>query len=175
MVKLRKSIWEEVYSNIINGNVVKTYDGICKNCRKKFSFFVDNIYDKSFFWTKNDEKIFFNLIDINYFNSIKILYSTQDDFQETVKKYEKISGYSLSIIITVKKNSHNINQLNLRKNNKILFIDDDILNTRFEHDYPCILAEKNIIEITKKCRKFKLYSDEKTYYKFFEYIGEKNV
>ena len=91
-----------------------------------------------------------------------------------VERYEKIRDCSFSIVITLKKNSDVINKLDLKKNNKIIFIDEDILSTRFEYNYPCILAEKNIIETTKKFRKFKLYSGEKTYYKFFEYIGEKN-
>lgn len=174
MVKLRKSIWEEVYSNNINGNLVKTYEGVCKNCRKKFTFFVDNIYDKAVFWTKDDEKIFSDLIDFKSFGTIKILYSIKENFKEVVERYEKIRDCSLSVIITLKKNSDVINKLDLKKNNKIIFIDEDILSTRFEYNYPCILAEKNILETTKKFRKFKLYSGEKTYYKFFEYIGEKN-
>ena len=62
----------------------------------------------------------------------------------------------------------------LRKDNKIFFIDKDILETKFEEKYPCILAEKNIYEMASKWRHFKLYSDHNTYFKLFENIGVKN-
>ena len=63
-VRLRKSIWEQVYKNYINGSRVTLYEGICKSCRNKFSFFVDDDLKLSLFWQKNDEKIFEEKIEI---------------------------------------------------------------------------------------------------------------
>ena len=79
---------------------------------------------------------------------------------------------SVNIIIAPNDFSDIVNKFDLRKNHKIIFIDNDILETKFEDDYPCILSEKNILEIVKNCKIFKLYSDEKTYFNFFEYLGE---
>jgi hypothetical protein len=169
-VKLKRSIWEEKYTNFIDDIKVYSYEGICKNCKSRFSFFYDPSYDKAVFWKKNDENIFLNLIEKKLFlSSIRVVYLLNN------KKFsiiEKLPLLTSNIIVTSYEFSDFINKLDLRKNNKIVFIDKDILDTRFEKNYPCILAEKNIYEMVKNYKNYHLYSDHKTYYNFFEYLGE---
>ena len=174
-VKLKKSVWELEYSKKIDGNMVSLYNGICRSCRKKFTFFVDNSYDKAVFWIKDDEKIFSELLDsINVFGSIKILYLTEKkSFLKIFEKYKKMPNYPQNIVIASFDFADLINKYDLRKNHKIIFISKDILETKFEDNYPCILAERNIYEVVKNSKNFKLYSDTETYFNFFEYLGEK--
>lgn len=171
---LKKSIFELKFSKKIQGNNVDLYEGVCKNCRKKFVFFIDRFYDKSVFWKKTDEKIFHELIENKKMcGSVKILYLTNiKKINQTWNKYKKILPMSTNIIVATNDFIDIINKYDLRKNHKIIFIERDILETRFEDDYPCILAEKNILEIVKNCKVFKLYSDKKTYFNIFEYLGE---
>lgn len=174
-VKLKKSIWELEYSKKIDDNRVDLYNGICRNCKNKFTFFVDNSYDKAIFWIKEDEKIFSELIDSkNIYNSVKVLYLTNKKiFSKIIEKYNKLPNYSTNVVVCSQDFSDLINKYDLRRNHKIIFISKDILETKFEDNYPCILAERNIYEVVKNSKNFKLYSDTETYFNFFEYLGEK--
>lgn len=176
MVKLRKSVWQQIYENKINDDNVILYEGICKTCKKKFTFFVDNQYDKALFWTKDDEKIFYDFFkNLNIYGSIRIIYLIdKNKFDNVWKNLNKTKISSTNIIFASNDFSSIINKYDLRKDNKIFFIDKDILETKFEEKYPCILAEKNIYEMASKWRHFKLYSDHNTYFKLFENIGVKN-
>ena len=173
-LKLKKSIWENKYSNFIDGVCVNLYEGICKSCKSGFVFFYDPSYDKSVFWKKNDELIFNEQYEKKSFpSSIKILYITDvKKFNYVFEKYKKTQPCSENIIIASYDFVNVINKFDLRKSNKILFIEQCILDTKFEKKYPCILAEKNILELIKNHKNYRLYSDCKTYYKNFEYLGE---
>ena len=170
-VRLRKSIWEQVYKNYINGSMVTSYEGICRSCRNKFSFFVDDELKRSLFWQKIDEKI---LEDNNRVVgcSVKVLYALRKNrFIETLKKFENKPKCSRTLIIVPQDFCDLINKYDVIKIGNIIFIDKHILETRFDQNYPCILAEKNIMELVKKWEKYTLYSDTKTYYDFFN-LGE---
>ena len=169
-INLKKSIWEEKYTNFIDDIKVNSYEGVCKNCKSRFSFFYDPSYDKAVFWKKNDEKIFTNYIEkTSFLSSIRIIYILGD---KKITLINKLPLLNQNVIIIPYELSDIVNKNNLRKNNKIVFINNDILDTRFEKNYPCILAEKNIYEMVKNYKNYHLYSDHKTYYKFFEYLGE---
>lgn len=173
-VKLKKSIWEQKKSNVINDNIVCLYEGICKSCKSRFTFFYDPIYDKAVFWTKEDENIFKeNFEKKHFFTSIKILYlMNEKKINSTLESYKKTPTLSQNLIVASYGFSDLINKLDLRKNHKILFIEQDMLDTKFEKNYPCILAEKNICELVKNWKNYQLYSDHKTYYNNFVYLGE---
>ena len=172
-VRLRKSIWEQVYKNHINGGRVVLYEGICRNCRNKFSFFIDDNLNISLFWKNSDEKIFEESVDVNdYYGTVKVLYALRKNkFPETLKEFEKKPKCAKTFIIVPQTFSDLINKYDVRKIGNIIFIDKYILETKFDQDYPCILVEKNIMELVKKWKKYNLYSDTKTYYDFFN-LGE---
>ena len=101
-VKLKKSIWENKYSNFIDGVCVNLYDGICKSCKSGFTFFYDPSYDKAVFWKKNDELIFKEQCEKKLFSSsINILYlSDIKKANLTIDRYKKIQSISTNIVIT---------------------------------------------------------------------------
>ena len=173
-IRLKKSIWENKYYNFIDGVCVNLYEGICKSCKSGFTFFYDSSYDKAVFWKKNDEFIFKEQLDKKiFYSSLKLLYLTEmKNSISVIEKYKKIANANQNIIVAPHCFSNIINRCDLRRNNKILFIDECILNTKFEKNYPCILAEKNICELIKNYKNYRLYSDSITYYKIFEYLGE---
>ena len=172
-VRLNKSIWEQTYTNHIQNRKITSYDGICKSCRCHFSFFEDNVYNASVFWKKSDEKIFAEICgNGEYRSSVKVLYALRKNkFYETLMEFNKKPVLAKNLIIVPQDFSDLINKYNVRQYGNIIFIDKHILNTRFDQNYPCILVEKNIIELVKKWKKYTLYSDTKTYYDFFN-LGE---
>ena len=87
-----------------------------------------------------------------------------------MKKFQNQPECSKTIIVP-KDFSDLIDKYDVRKIGNIIFIDKSILETKFDQNYPCILAEKNIIELVKKWKTYSLYSDAKTYYDFFN-LGE---
>ena len=104
--------------------------------------------------------------------SVKVLYALRKNrFIETLKKFENKPKCSRTLIIVPQDFCDLINKYDVRKIGNIIFIDKHILETRFDQNYPCILAEKNIMELVKKGEKYTLYSDTKTYYDFFN-LGE---
>ena len=80
--------------------------------------------------------------------------------EETIKKYRRIPTKETNIVYTVKDCLQLVDKFDLRNKNKIILIDDKIIDSRLDETFPCILAERNLIFAASYFSESNIYSNE---------------
>ena len=177
LVKFKNSKIKNLYNKKCDDYYIFLYNGFCSKCGCKFFYTIDSYSEKTIFWKNTDEMIFENEYDffkkVKNYNSISVLYLYNeenmniDNINNIYKKYLLLSeNCENSIIFIEYKYSHFVDVLNMRRNNFVFLINDDMFFSVVGTEYPCVLVERNILNIVNKWKKYFLYSNKDTFYNF---------
>lgn len=161
-VRLEKNNYKLEHSQKLEFETINLFRGFCVHCRQPFYYFTSEYHDMSIFWSSEHEETLFKEVNGNRNNSINVLYLPSiAGAEEAIKKYSVVPTKQINIVYTIKDCLSLIDKLNVRGKNRVVLINDRVLDSKLNEDFPCILAERNIVFATSYFKEANIYSNDK--------------